>query len=59
MGFCSSLFIVPRTFLEVQREIERDTRTLQESTDPEVRRVILKEMSDLLKEADRITASTR
>ena len=50
---------VPRTFVEVQREIEKAARTLKETKDPEARRALLKEMSLLLKEADRITASLR
>ena len=58
-GFCSARWVVPRTFVEVQREMEKAARRLQEATDYGVRRAILKEMSDLLKEADRITASTR
>jgi len=50
---------VPRTFVEVQREIEKAAPTLKETKDPETRRALLKEMSLLLKEADRINASPR
>jgi hypothetical protein len=51
--------MVPRTFVKVQREIEKIARTLKETKDPAARRALLKEMSLLLKEADRITASLR
>jgi hypothetical protein len=59
IAFVAHTAIVPRTFVEVQREIEKTARNLKETKDPEARRALLKEMSLLLKEADRITASLR
>ena len=58
-AFVEHTATVPRTFVEVQREIEKAARTLKETKDPETRRALLKEMSLLLKEADRINASPR
>ena len=58
-AFVEHTATVPRTFVEVQREIEKAARTLKETKDPEARRALLKEMSLLLKEADRINASPR
>ena len=48
---------MPRTFAEVQREIEKTARKLKDAKDPEARRALLKEMNLLLKEADRITSA--
>jgi hypothetical protein len=50
---------MPRTFVEVQRELQEASRRLKVAKDPKIRREILKEMSFLLKEADRITSSVR
>jgi hypothetical protein len=43
----------------MQRELQEAARRLEVSEDPKVRREILKEMGLLLKEADRINASSR
>jgi hypothetical protein len=50
---------MPRDFADMQRELEEAARKLKATKDPKDRREILKEMGLLLKEADRLTASTR
>jgi hypothetical protein len=52
------LAVVPRDFADVQKELQEAARRLEASEDPKARREILKEMGALLKEADRINAST-